>query len=243
MRSAASPTATAGSTTHDRRRRCKRVAFKATADRMLTLGELCDLVAGRVPLVIEIKSRFDGDTPARARASATVLAGYRGPGRRDVVRSGADRRAARASRPSCRAASSRMRRDAAIARHRGVAAARYSGRLLAARPHFLAYRVQDLTTAPPLLARKLAAPAAADLDRAHARGSRARRPLCRPDDLRGLSAIIARLGQTHAPCRTPRIPDRPAPPRHSGHRRGRRRRLGCLRQSGVPASVQCNSEA
>ena len=28
----------------------RRVAFKATADRMLTLGELCDLVAGRVTL-------------------------------------------------------------------------------------------------------------------------------------------------------------------------------------------------
>jgi glycerophosphoryl diester phosphodiesterase len=31
------------------------------ADRMMTLGELCELVAGRVPLVIELKSRFDGD--------------------------------------------------------------------------------------------------------------------------------------------------------------------------------------
>src|SRR5215472_12021659 len=39
----------------------KRVAFKATGDRMLTLGELCDLVAGRVPLALELKSRFDGD--------------------------------------------------------------------------------------------------------------------------------------------------------------------------------------
>ena len=33
----------------------KRVAFKATADRMLTLGELCDLVAGRMTLLIELK--------------------------------------------------------------------------------------------------------------------------------------------------------------------------------------------
>ncbi len=42
----------------------KDVPFKATADRMMTLGELCDLVAGRVPLVIELKSRFDGDLRA-----------------------------------------------------------------------------------------------------------------------------------------------------------------------------------
>src|SRR5437660_10848549 len=33
----------------------KRVAFKATADRMITLGGLCDLVAGRVALVLELK--------------------------------------------------------------------------------------------------------------------------------------------------------------------------------------------
>ena len=51
----------------------KRVAFKATPDRMLTLGELCDLVAGRVTLVIELKSRFDGDRSSPAR-TAEVLA-------------------------------------------------------------------------------------------------------------------------------------------------------------------------
>src|ERR1700682_3360332 len=56
----------------------KRIAFKATADRMVTLGELCDLVAGRATLVIELKSRFDGDRRLVARA-AEVLAGYRGP--------------------------------------------------------------------------------------------------------------------------------------------------------------------
>src|SRR5260370_17590172 len=39
----------------------KRVAFKATGDRMITLGELCDLVAGRTTLLIEMKSRFDAD--------------------------------------------------------------------------------------------------------------------------------------------------------------------------------------
>src|SRR6185312_5992226 len=39
----------------------KTVRFKDTTNRMLTLGELCEMVAGRVPLVVEIKSRFDGD--------------------------------------------------------------------------------------------------------------------------------------------------------------------------------------
>src|SRR6185295_17740800 len=39
----------------------KEVPFKQTADRIMTLGEFCDFVGGRVPLVIELKSRFDGD--------------------------------------------------------------------------------------------------------------------------------------------------------------------------------------
>ena len=54
------------------------VPFKATSDRVLTLGELCDMVAGRVALVLELKSRFDGDRRIAARAAA-VLAGYQGP--------------------------------------------------------------------------------------------------------------------------------------------------------------------
>src|SRR5258707_651889 len=56
----------------------QRVAFKSTADRMLTLGELCDLVAGHTTLVIELKGRFAGDTRLAARTAA-VLAGYGGP--------------------------------------------------------------------------------------------------------------------------------------------------------------------
>src|SRR5439155_6992976 len=48
----------------------KQVPFRATADHMLTLGDLCDLVAGRVTLVIELKSRYDGDMRLVARAAA-----------------------------------------------------------------------------------------------------------------------------------------------------------------------------
>src|ERR1700689_5756727 len=39
----------------------KAVRFKDTPEQMMSLGDLCDLVAGRVPLVIEVKSHFDGD--------------------------------------------------------------------------------------------------------------------------------------------------------------------------------------
>lgn len=55
----------------------KAVPFKATAERMMTLTELCTLVAGRVPLVIEVKSHFDGDRKLVKRM-AEVLSSYNG---------------------------------------------------------------------------------------------------------------------------------------------------------------------
>jgi len=48
----------------------KAVRFKDTSERMMTLGDLCTLVAGRVPLVIEVKSHFDGDRRLVARMAA-----------------------------------------------------------------------------------------------------------------------------------------------------------------------------
>src|ERR1700739_2590556 len=56
----------------------KRVPFRDSTERMITLGELCDLVAGRVTLLIEMKSLFDGDDRLPARVAA-ILADYRGP--------------------------------------------------------------------------------------------------------------------------------------------------------------------
>lgn len=56
----------------------KAVNFRDTAERMMSFGDLCALVDGRVPLVIEVKSHFDGDRKLVARM-AQVLAGYSGP--------------------------------------------------------------------------------------------------------------------------------------------------------------------
>jgi glycerophosphoryl diester phosphodiesterase len=56
----------------------KAVKFKDTSERMMSLGDLCSLVAGRVPLVIEVKSHFDGDRKLVTRM-AEVLASYSGP--------------------------------------------------------------------------------------------------------------------------------------------------------------------
>jgi glycerophosphoryl diester phosphodiesterase len=56
----------------------KRVTFKSTSDRMLTLAELCDLVAGRVTLIVEIKHQQDPASPLPARV-ADILSAYNGP--------------------------------------------------------------------------------------------------------------------------------------------------------------------
>src|SRR5665213_4530587 len=50
----------------------------ATPERMMSLADLCALVNGRVPLVIEVKSHFDGDRRLVKRM-AEVLAAYSGP--------------------------------------------------------------------------------------------------------------------------------------------------------------------
>lgn len=55
----------------------KAVKFKDTPERMMSLIDLCAIVAGRVPLVIEVKSRFDGDRKLVTRM-AEVLASYQG---------------------------------------------------------------------------------------------------------------------------------------------------------------------
>jgi glycerophosphoryl diester phosphodiesterase len=56
----------------------KAIRFKATDEQMMTLSDLCALVAGKVPLVVEVKSRFNGDRRLVKRMAA-VLAAYSGP--------------------------------------------------------------------------------------------------------------------------------------------------------------------
>jgi len=132
----------------------KAVAFKDTSERMMSLGDLCTLVAGRVPLVIEVKSHFDGDRQLVRRMSQ-VLAAYRGPVGamsfdpdqvmalrelmprlvRGIV---AERHYTEADWPE---ASATQRRDMTHLRH-----------AFRSRPHFLAYWVNELPAAAPWIA-------------------------------------------------------------------------------------------
>jgi glycerophosphoryl diester phosphodiesterase len=133
----------------------KAVPYKAGAGSMLTLGELCDLVAGRAALVLELKSRFDGDMRVVARTVA-VLESYAGP----VAVMSFDP----AMVEHLRALAPGLPRGIVAERHydhpewaqlpkaqrRGMARLSHVYRT---RPHFIAYGVKDLPAAAPLIAR------------------------------------------------------------------------------------------
>lgn len=134
----------------------KRVAFKSTSDRMITLAELCELVGGRVTLVIELKSGRAGDERLVTRTAA-VLSGYAGlaavmsfdPAQIAPLRRIAPRLTRGLVAQSWRVPSARE--DAG-----GRSAFAYCGNLLRAHPKFIAYSVKDLPAALPLAARQLA---------------------------------------------------------------------------------------
>ncbi len=135
----------------------KAVRFKATSERMMTLAELCELVAGRVPLVIEVKSHFDGDRRLVQRM-ADVLSSYQGPAvgmsfdpdqvvaLRELIPSRprgivAERYYTEKNWPQ---ASSAQRRDMTHLRH-----------FFRTKPDFVAYYVNELPSAAPFIARNM----------------------------------------------------------------------------------------
>jgi glycerophosphoryl diester phosphodiesterase len=137
--------------------RLKQIAFKATSERMMTLGDLLDLVASRVPLMLELKSRFDGDLRIVARTVA-VLASHGGPvaiGSFDPALVGELRRIAprvargiiaerRYDHPEWRSLGTSRKLELAFLLHGWWS-----------RPNFVAYRVGDLTAVAPRAARHM----------------------------------------------------------------------------------------
>jgi glycerophosphoryl diester phosphodiesterase len=156
----------------------KSVPFRDSDERMLTLTDLCDLVAGRVTILIELKSRFDGDVRLGQRV-ADVLAAYGGP----------------AAPMSFDPWQVRALRHKAPNLPCGIIAAKYRphpywdlmpawmrlgmGNLLTglvAQPQFIAYAAADLPALAPSLARRLMGlPLLAWTVRSEAESARARR--------------------------------------------------------------------
>jgi glycerophosphoryl diester phosphodiesterase len=135
----------------------KRIPFRGSAERMMTLGDLCDLVGGRATMLLELKSRFDGDGRLPARVAA-LLSGYGGP----------------VGPMSFDPMQLWLLRQKAPRLPRGIVAAKYRphpywdqmpawrrygmGSLipaLTARPHFVAYAAGDLPAFAPSFARHI----------------------------------------------------------------------------------------
>jgi glycerophosphoryl diester phosphodiesterase len=138
-------------------RELRAIRFKDTPERMMSLGDLCALVQGRVPLVIEVKSHFDGDRRLVARM-VEILRAYDGPAAgmsfdpdqvlalrdmmpelpRGIV---AERSYDEADWP-----------EATAAQRRGMLHLRHAFRT---RPHFVAYWVNELPAPAPWIARTI----------------------------------------------------------------------------------------
>ncbi len=133
----------------------KAARFKTTSDRIMTLGELCDLVSGRTPLVIELKSHFDGDRRLVQRV-AEVLAAYAGPAAVMSFDPGMIEAARFIAPKLTRGIVAERHYDHAEWDRLPASAKRSLPWLLHAnrtRPQFIAYGVKDLPAAAPLVAR------------------------------------------------------------------------------------------
>ena len=135
----------------------KATKFKDTSEQMMSLSDLCALVAGRVPLVIEVKSHFDGDRKLVTRM-AQVLGTYSGP----VAGMSFDPDqvvALRQTMPGLtrgivaqRTYSEADWPEATPAQRRGMLHLRHAFRT---RPHFVAWGVDELPAAAPWIARNI----------------------------------------------------------------------------------------
>ena len=133
------------------------VPFKNTSERMISLGELCALVDGRVPLMIEVKSHFDGDRKLVAR-TAEVLRAY--SGRAAVMSFDPDQvlamREMIPERPRGIIAQRSYDDDGwkklTPAQRDGMLQLRHAFRT---RPHFVSFRISELPAPAPWIARNV----------------------------------------------------------------------------------------
>ncbi|MDE1932632.1 glycerophosphodiester phosphodiesterase [Bradyrhizobium sp.] len=138
-------------------RALKEVRFKDTSERMMSLADLCILVRGRVPIIVEVKSHFDGDRKLVKRM-AKVLKSYAGP----VAGMSFDPDQVVALRElipevprGIVAQSSYMEADWPETTPAQRSGMRYLKHAWRTRPQFVAYWVNDLPAPAPWIARHL----------------------------------------------------------------------------------------
>jgi glycerophosphoryl diester phosphodiesterase len=133
----------------------REVRFRDTSERMMSLADLCILVRGRVPVLVEVKSHFDGDRRLVKRM-AEVLASYSGPvaGMSFDPDQVAALREVIPERPRGIVAQRHYTEtdwpEATPAQRTGM---RHLKHALRTRPHFVAYWVNDLPGPAPWIAR------------------------------------------------------------------------------------------
>jgi glycerophosphoryl diester phosphodiesterase len=135
----------------------KDVHFKDTSERMMSLADLCILVSGRVPIIVEVKSHFDGDRRLVKRMT-DVLTSYSGP----VAGMSFDPDqvvALREAMPELPRGIVAQRRyeeadwpEATRGQRKGM---RHLKHALRTQPHFVAYWVNDLPAPAPWIARNI----------------------------------------------------------------------------------------
>jgi glycerophosphoryl diester phosphodiesterase len=135
----------------------RQIVYRGTCEGIMTLADLLALVGGRVALLMEMKSRFDGDPRLPMRVAA-VVESYAGP----VAAMSFDPRqievleAVAPGLPRGIVGQSFRRRTTSPDRPAGSREMlAYLMRGVRSRPHFVAYNVQDLPATGPLLARYL----------------------------------------------------------------------------------------
>jgi glycerophosphoryl diester phosphodiesterase len=129
------------------------VPMRATGDRIISLGDLCDLVAGRVTLLLELKSLHNGDARLPQRV-ADVLRRYAGPVAAmsfDPAQVLALRQAAPGLPRGITAGGWRQKARS----DNGQSSSAYLRDVLRMQPHFVAYAVEELPATVPLMARYL----------------------------------------------------------------------------------------
>ncbi len=162
-------------------------------DRIPSLQGFLSQIAKRVPLVIEIKSKFDGDLRLTKRV-CEILADYHGPfvvkSFDPVIVEALRTLAPHVTRGIIGELHYASKTDSILSpelKHRLANLLHFNE----SQPQFISWKVHDLPCAAPFLCKAPRQSSGDDLDGAQPGGARAGREACRPDGVRRLHAVGA----------------------------------------------------